>query len=248
MIFRGLSDKDYKLESGAYRRIKNSLRVTRYMEGYTQAISNSNVGNYIAVNLIEEVKKRQWHRHDGRALEDLEILAHLQHQGAATPLMDWSRSFAVALWFACEENKDERNEDKDGRVVMMNILANSDKTITAITSENRDLDYDNLNEDKVYYFEPASTLERIVSQSSVFLFSKTEPLALDIKEVFIPHDKKKKLKEEIFLFFNTNEASLFNDFVGFATRNKHSDKLTPDEIIEVTTKVINLAGGNNETR
>ena len=38
----------------------------------------------------------------GRQLSDLEILAELQHFGAATCLIDFSRSALVALWFACQ--------------------------------------------------------------------------------------------------------------------------------------------------
>ena len=201
-----------------------------------------NIGGYTQAFLLEKVKMQQWHKRDGKELNDLEILAHLQHQGAATPLMDWSRSFAVALWFACDEN-----EGKDGIIVMMNILANLDKKITAITSEYKDGAYDKLERNKIYYWEPASTLERIISQSSVFLFSKTEPLVLDILEVLIPHSKKKKLREEILLLFGIDKASLYDDFVGFVARNKPDDEITLDEIIEVTTKTISSArGGNNK--
>ena len=37
-----------------------------------------------------------------RQLSDLELLAELQHFGAATCLIDFSRSALVALWFACQ--------------------------------------------------------------------------------------------------------------------------------------------------
>ena len=234
VIFRGLSDKEYRLESAAHRRIKKLLRGLYKVGDYTEAI------------LIEKVKMQQWHKRDGRELKDLEILAYLQHQGAATPLMDWSRSFAVALWFACDENKDEEGKDKDGRVVMMNILANLDKKITYITSENMDKAYAKLKENKIYYFEPASTLERIISQSSVFLFSKKEPLVLGIEEVLIPHSEKKKLREEISLLFGIDKTSLYDDFVGFAARNKPEEKITLDEIIETTTKMISSARSDDD--
>ena len=47
---------------------------------------------------------------NGQQLSDLEILAELQHFGAATCLIDFSRSALVALWFACQHSsKGEAN-------------------------------------------------------------------------------------------------------------------------------------------
>ena len=47
---------------------------------------------------------------------DLELLADLQHYGAATCLIDFTQSPLTALWFAC---KDEDNLGKDGKVIGM---------------------------------------------------------------------------------------------------------------------------------
>jgi hypothetical protein len=38
-------------------------------------------------------------------LSDLELLLELQHYGAATGLVDFSRDFLIALWFAAHDNK-----------------------------------------------------------------------------------------------------------------------------------------------
>ena len=43
-------------------------------------------------DLVDETKLRGYHERDGRQLEDLEILAELQHYGAATCLIDFSYS------------------------------------------------------------------------------------------------------------------------------------------------------------
>jgi len=45
-------------------------------------------------------------------LPEMEYLTYLRHHGFPTPLIDWSRSLYVALFFACEDN----NLDKDGKV------------------------------------------------------------------------------------------------------------------------------------
>lgn len=44
-------------------------------------------------------------------LPDMEYLTYLRHHGFPTPLVDWSRSLYVALFFACEDHF-----DKDGKV------------------------------------------------------------------------------------------------------------------------------------
>jgi FRG domain len=40
--------------------------------------------------------------HEGRQLGDLELLAMLQHHGAATRLLDFTENLLVAAWFACQ--------------------------------------------------------------------------------------------------------------------------------------------------
>jgi hypothetical protein len=49
-------------------------------------------------------------------LSDLELLLELQHYGAATGLVDFSRDFLIALWFAAHDNK-----GKNGKVFVLNI-------------------------------------------------------------------------------------------------------------------------------
>jgi hypothetical protein len=57
--------------------------------------------------LLEEARLRGYDYHEGVALGDLELLALLQHHGAATHLLDVSRDAITALWFAsCEHRQD----------------------------------------------------------------------------------------------------------------------------------------------
>jgi hypothetical protein len=62
--------------------------------------------------LINDAKSYHYHKEE---LSNLELLLELQHYGAATGLVDFSRDFLVALWFACDSNK-----DKDGGVFVLN--------------------------------------------------------------------------------------------------------------------------------
>jgi hypothetical protein len=46
--------------------------------------------------LIKDAKSYHYHK---EKLSDLELLLELQHYGAATGLVDFSRDFLIALWF-----------------------------------------------------------------------------------------------------------------------------------------------------
>jgi hypothetical protein len=52
--------------------------------------------------LINDAKSYHYHK---EKLSDLELLLELQHYGAATGLVDFSRDFLIALWFAAHDNK-----------------------------------------------------------------------------------------------------------------------------------------------
>ena len=49
---------------------------------------------------------------DGKQLPDLELLAELQYFGAATCLIDFTRSALVALWFACQQGSQREANGK----------------------------------------------------------------------------------------------------------------------------------------
>ena len=52
--------------------------------------------------LIKEARLLGHDYKNGRQLKDLEILAELQHLGAATCLIDFTYNAHIALWFACQ--------------------------------------------------------------------------------------------------------------------------------------------------
>ena len=89
-LFRGVSKDSYKIEASAYRRL----------------ITNKTAARLLKVNqeLIEKAKSRGHDEKNGQRLFDLEILAELQHFGAATCLIDFSRNALAALWFACQQS------------------------------------------------------------------------------------------------------------------------------------------------
>ena len=88
-LFRGVPNEKYEIQASAYRRPKEE---DRDFEKFFQ----------INKSLIRDVRLLGYDERNGRELRDLEILAELQHFGAATCLIDFTYSAQVALWFACQ--------------------------------------------------------------------------------------------------------------------------------------------------
>ena len=104
-LFRGVSAESYKIEPSACRRLPKLHR--------------NNPSKLLKINkdLIEKARSLGHDQKDGKQLSDLELLAKLQHFGAATCLIDFSRNALVALWFACQQSsKGEAN----GKVFAVN--------------------------------------------------------------------------------------------------------------------------------
>ena len=75
---------------------------------------------YNRVALVEPARRHGFASNNGVTLGDLEILAKLQHLGAATCLLDFTRNALVGLWMACNaENANERSQN--GRVFAVNL-------------------------------------------------------------------------------------------------------------------------------
>ena len=88
-------------------------------------------------------------------------LAQLQHQGAATGLIDFTRQPFVALWFACNEHT-----NRDGAVYVLS------RSATEEISNRRDLEkqiQSFYEEGTLWSWEPSALGNRIVAQSSVFV-------------------------------------------------------------------------------
>ena len=100
-VFRGHANKEWKLDSGADRRL-------RQLEDKPILIE------YLEKSLLEPARHEGHGRQQNKELNDLELLAALQHNGAATCLIDFTANFHIALWFACQD------ENNDGKVFIVN--------------------------------------------------------------------------------------------------------------------------------
>ena len=89
-LFRGVTQEKYGIVASACRRLPKA--------------DQNNPSKLLKINqeLIDKARGLGHDQRDGRQLTDLELLAELQHFGAATCLIDFSRNALVALWFACQ--------------------------------------------------------------------------------------------------------------------------------------------------
>lgn len=87
-LWRGQADRKHTLEPGLHTRVKDTCGVSNCEDEVAKA----------ADYLLGKARAADIDRVNGTRLPDLALLAHLQHYGAATPLLDVSVDPLVALW------------------------------------------------------------------------------------------------------------------------------------------------------
>ncbi|WP_214480956.1 FRG domain-containing protein [Bacillus sp. SM2101] len=215
-MWRGQSNIAWSIDSGAYRRLLLDKKV----------IDEKDIIHY-EKNLLNQATHKGFRISNGIQLNDFELLAKLQHHGAATRLVDFSKNFLVGLWFCVNENP-----DKTGLMLGLHssfIGGDSEGTIEDISTYSdivSDLDKYNFP----LFIEPPVVSPRISSQHGVFLYSAVDEnlkygsLKLTEEEfatIFIaitPEFKKQSLVilEET---FDIRYPTLFPDLDGFSKYN-----------------------------
>lgn len=205
-VYRGHARASWQLQSGALRRLQDA-----YGEDFPKNETELRklVAGYHKDKLIEPMKVI-----DGATLSDLQRLSVLQHQGAATGLLDFTEHPLVALWFACAELPDE-----DGKVFVLDIGDHQ------VAQNGRSMDDPFSRKQFVVYYEPDRSLgARIIAQQSVFMIGN--PLIPDryFKSVVVPQQSKEQLREYL-TKLGLSERVLFGDIPGLAAANTAHTKL-----------------------
>ncbi len=218
-VYRGQANANWHLHSAAARRIiapASTLREDEVAE-FEQALINCQN------DLIADFRNRRFDMRDGMPLSELEILAVLQHLGAATALLDFTRNPLVALWFACE------HEDQDGRVYKVDAVSNP---YVGVGSEHRQTFGEILAQlvpplHLLAWNPPAmaDAQARTVAQQSVLLLGKPRtaaelsvPKERIVGTVLIPKASKAQLRADL-ASIGVDESALFPDVHGFAEIN-----------------------------
>ena len=234
LVFRGLANKEWGLVSTARRRYAIPPTHPEFIQY-----------NY---DLIARAKDANYHIKENNDLEEIELLAELRHYGAATALIDFTRDFLVALWFASKPYK--KNEiSADGKVIIVDI-GNSEVFLELTPEDKKGSLEDILNfktrggqdtpeitrfgdstitagisdqqKAELWYWQPRFEINhRLSAQKGVFIFGKAAIDTADIEywEVIISQEDKETIHRELSNHFGIKEDSLFNDLPGFAMVN-----------------------------
>ena len=215
-LFRGVTKDKYEIEASACRRLPDA--------------DKNNPSKLLKINqeLIGRAQGLGHDLRDGRQLTDLELLAELQHFGAATCLIDFSRNALVALWFACQTSS---GGEANGKV----FAVNRDDTVRLKTVNpklmKKDIDYflqpDENGRYLQYQWSPKLQNNRIIAQQSVFVFSGVQIEAE--AECVIDKDNKQEILISLEQISGITESSIYPDFDGFARLHAHNKKrIEPD--------------------
>ena len=199
-VYRGQAKARWKLQSGALRRLQDA-----FGEDFPEDENELRklVDRYHKEQLIMPMEVM-----DGATLSDLQRLSVLQHQGAATGLLDFTEYPLVALWFACAEWS-----EKDGKVFVLDIgnpqVAQNARLMTDPFS----------TEQVVVYYEPDRSLgARIIAQQGVFVICNRHVPEQYLKSVTVPWKSKARLRGYL-KGLGLSEVMLFGDIPGLAAAN-----------------------------
>ncbi len=221
-LFRGVSKESYKIEASAYRRLPEAQR---------------NRAQLLRINqdLIEKARLLGHDQKNGQRLSDLELLAELQHFGAATCLIDFTRNALIALWMACQQSTTGAANGKVFAVCIDNFAVRSDdfarfETITPKLVIEKDIDYFFREDDQpvsLYQWQPTYQNNRIIAQQSVFIFGGAQ---VEIEaECVILKSGKGDMLTSLEKVSGISEGSIYPDFDGFARLHAQNKPYTdPD--------------------
>lgn len=204
LLYRGLADADWRAESSASRRLTVS----------SEGPPSVNFQNYIR-QLLDSASLRGFRYQRDRELSDLELLAELQHFGAATCLIDFTENALIALWFACREKLDD-----NGKVVAM-ATDDPDKFPTVTYEHSKLPIMEFLNKGKLWQWTPSGMNNRIVAQQSVFVFGEGAIHESLYVEIDVDAASKRTITSTLDKSLGVNEQSVFSDLAGFALNNAH---------------------------
>lgn len=215
-MWRGQASDKWLLDSGAYRRLM------------FDGVPTERQVCYYEKDLLRRATHKGFRFFEGRELSDFELLARLQHHGAATRLFDTTRNALVALYFACSSHPKENgmlfgiHSDSLGGSEGRPVLGDYDEIVRSAGKH-----------DHPQTWQPTEVSKRIVVQHSQFVYSKTingRHGSLDIGDVekyLVTIRIAAKLKvcflRIISEAFDINRSGLFPDLQGFSELNSANE-------------------------
>ena len=212
--YRGQEKSQWPLHSAATRRLINE----HSDEVLRRADFSTLYSKYHRKTLVEPARARGFDVEQGRTVSDLQLLAKLQHFGAATGLLDFTWSPLVALWFASQAPV------CDGQLFIVNTLSTVEMSLVPSDKKEQDVGTifsraDN-SAPSLSYWEPmlsGDAISRILRQRSVFIIGRPlMPTESElIKKIQIDKGDKASLLKDLELL-DVSRRSLFQDIYGFS--------------------------------
>ncbi|WGU92066.1 FRG domain-containing protein [Paenibacillus dendritiformis] len=236
--FRGHSNSSYLLKSGLFRENHDDLFSYLFIES-DNYLSFSNLGSHLHNNLSG------W-----------ELLFLMQHHGVKTRLLDWTESFAVALFFACAS----WNQDNNARIWMLDpaelnrLSIDKPTTTTVDTVGNYEECIFNptiLPNSSIAIYTPRNN-SRITRQRGTFTLQGNTLLPLDkefngelIKSDALTYvDLSPKVKNDVIRYLNHSGIDYFTLFPDIEGLAKYvNNKSIENNVLRLSRGVPNL---NNE--
>lgn len=158
---------------------------TRLRNSPDLAMVESNV-RWATTQLLKAARANQLDEVEGLRLPDLVLLAHLQHHGAATPLLDVTVDPLVALWMvAYAAETDPSGGDEDDGALFAIHRPQRDRWLQPLDSlpysAEDGLDIAHRIANGVYWYRPPEISERLRIQRGSFLIG---PLSVDAAVTF----------------------------------------------------------------
>ena len=237
-LYRGQADSHWRVDCSAVRRLATNRADT------LQGPVHPAVVSYLD-SLLREASQHagKWAGLPG-GFSELQILAQLQHFGAATPLIDFTLNPFVALWFASNDRL-----DRDGAVY---VLSRGDL---------REIDESHVRVNGVLsYFYPVDTWDvppyvwfpnklpgRAEHQQSAFVLGVTSQIApYRLKKCIVAKGAKTELLRELRDDYGIREEDLFADLPGFAQANSVSRHLDDGQALQLWLYQVAVASTRKE--
>jgi hypothetical protein len=171
-LWRGQAAGEYGVEPGVHTRVLNSTSLPQEEETARRATES----------LLSAARKMRLDIQHENRLPDLALLAHLQHYGAATPLLDVTTDPLVALWMVAFANaaNPTAQDDQEGSLFMIK-RPESDRWIEPLDARpyvsaalTDGSDFASTLDDAVWWYRAPDVTERLRIQRGSFLIG---PLA-----------------------------------------------------------------------
>ncbi|ENC16003.1 FRG domain-containing protein [Escherichia coli] len=224
-MWRGQGNIDWAIHSAAYRRLAGSK---------SAALPNEQLMRNYERDLLSEARHQGYGFEGGRKLTDFELLAKLQHHGAATRLIDVSRNMLVALWFTCSSEPEKTGllfGLAAGGIIGLEGAYGSGCGDYNEKFPHADADEEDFNGVLPVIWQPPVVSKRIAAQSAQFVYSTVVhgtmgSLALDraihhkgVIAFAVTPELKRKFLRVLERVFDIRLITLFPDFDGFCRAN-----------------------------